>query len=162
MGGNQKKQNRYNQTNFVPAPIQRDNPRLEIITAEQPPIPFSDTAFTAHDGAKEATSARDRAIGLLIRVAPITALLGLLATFLGRLAGLTLAQSVILFAALAVGGFLLFNAQEYAHSRAGVERHRIDKAAELARLNLHYQNQLRRQALKAYLRHLEQKDDKDE
>ena len=66
----------------------------------------------------------------------------------------------LIFVALGSGTYIKLNAQDYAHSAHGTERHRIDVAADLAHARMNHEHELRRMALDAYLRTLEGRDAK--
>ena len=72
----------------------------------------------------------------------------------GALAG------ALIFVALGSGTYIKLNAQDYAHSAHGTERHRIDTASDLAHKRMDHEHELRRMALEAYLRTLEGTDGK--
>lgn len=123
-------------------------------------------AFTAHDGAHEVTSGRDRAVGLMIRLIPLTLFLLVLAIGAGLLVrALTKTDTIyaVIVAALLFGWLCLraYNYEslnDYEFSRAGLERHRIDAAASLKEQELDYQFRLRKMLLKHQLRLLESLD----
>lgn len=117
--------------------------------------------FEAQAGADEKTSGVDRANGLVVRML----VPGCASLCLGFAVALVLAfngggewSAPAALAILAMGLAYVYNRmdeREYQHSRAGLERHRIDTAAALKAQELAQQHELRRQALGAYMRHLE-------
>jgi hypothetical protein len=73
--------------------------------------------------------------------------------------GLGEAGSFILFATLTAITYLYADRQEYRYSRNGLERHRIDRAVELATTQMEQNHELRREAIGAFIQYLEQKHD---
>ena len=59
------------------------------------------------------------------------------------------------FGGCAAASFVALDRAERSDSATGLEKHRIDRAAELERLRLKQDHELRRQALDAYLNYLE-------
>lgn len=120
-------------------------------------------AFTAHDGALEQTSGRDRSVGLLIRVVPLVLFLLILTVGMGLLLlALTGTDEIwaVIFGAIIFAGMCLLaynreSLKDYEFSRAGLERHRIDVAAGLKEQELDYQFRLKRMLLKHHLHMLE-------
>ena len=63
---------------------------------------------------------------------------------------------------MAIGGGLLYRCEshtEYAHSRAGVERLRITEGANIELARLEHEAELRRMALDAYIKLMENRND---
>ena len=128
-------------------------------------------AFTAHDGAEEHTSGRDRAVGLLIRLVPLSLFLLILTIGVGLLLlVLTDADTIwavilgaIIFAGMCLMAYNRESLRDYDFSRSGLERHRIDVAAGLKEQELDYQFRLKRMLLKHHLKVLEamEHDDTD-
>jgi hypothetical protein len=151
--------------NYVaPAPLARREP----ITIDTPawlvqPAPLQvANAWEPQNGAKEETSAMDRAQALRVRLLPF----GLLWALLGIIVGivvLVVAQNapgaalcaLLTFVAMTSTTYIKLNGQDYAHSREGTERHRITTAADLQREAMRNDQELRRLALETYLRSLE-------
>lgn len=124
-------------------------------------------AWQPQQGAKETTSAMDRAKGLRIRLVPFLVLYGLAGVVVGGAVWLVAESvplaalgAVLTFAAFGVGTYVKLNGQDYAHSGAGVERHRVDTAADLARTQMEHTHELRKMALDAYLETLERNEGK--
>jgi len=123
-------------------------------------------AFTAHDGAQEITSSRDRALGLMIRLVPLALFLLVLAVGAGLLLrALTQTDTIyavivgaLLFGWLCLRAYNRESLRDYEFSRAGLERHRIDAAAALKEQEIDYQFRLRKMLLKHQLRLLESLD----
>lgn len=123
-------------------------------------------AFTAHDGAQEITSSRDRATGLMIRLIPLALFLLVLAVGTGLLvraltqtdAIYAVIVAVLLFGWLCLRAYHRESLRDYEFSRAGLERHRIDAAASLKEQEMAYQFRLRKMLLKHQLRLLESLD----
>ena len=127
-------------------------------------------AFTAHDGAEEQTSGRDRAIGLLIRIIPLALALLILTVGVGLLLRVltnvnmvwALIVGAILFAGMCLLAYNRESLRDYDFSRAGLERHRIDVAAGLKEQELDYQFRLKRMLLEHHLQMLEVMDRDDQ
>jgi hypothetical protein len=121
----------------------------------------------AQEAAHERTSAVDRAKGLQLRLWPFLLLYagaGLvvgLGVWLvaGTIPGAAL-LAVLTFAALGVGTYIKLNGQDYAHSGAGVERHRIDRATQLHMAELDHRARMQEKALDAYIRQLEGRNER--
>ena len=154
--------------NFV-APIgPRERPSLPVSLVEpQQVIPAEIAAvWAAQDGAAEQTSATDRARAVILHSLPNLGLVALLSLAGAIVVGLV-AQHVVpalltFLLAMALVGSWVYRQEsriEYAYSRAGLERHRIDRAAELRLVEMEYAAELRRTALNAYLKMLEVDDE---
>lgn len=115
-------------------------------------------AFAAQEIVRETTNGKERAVATVIRMAPMTGIFAILATGLAFALRLSLGQTLVIFAIVTGVTYYRFNRTDYEHSAAGVERHRIDRATELAKAKMGYDNQLRRELAQAYLQHLEQLD----
>lgn len=153
------------QRNFVaPAPLARREPQTVDVTPWMAQTTALDTsrAWEPLQTAHERTSAVDRAKGLQMRVVPFLGLYALAGVVVGGvvwyvagivpLAALT---AVLVFAGMGIGTYSRMNSTDYAHSGAGVERHRIDTAADLERARMEHEQELRKTALDAYLRQME-------
>lgn len=147
-------------TTFVPAAPRQPQPPAALLTTPT----SGDLDIWRPTGAiHETTSATDRARGLLIRQLPLTAVWFVLAIAaalaswqFARLSGpAAVLFGLIVFGGCAAASFIAFDRQERDYSGAGLERHRINRAAELKRLELKQAHELKRDALNAYLRHLE-------
>lgn len=121
-------------------------------------VPQVDAAFQAREATRETTNGKDRAVATVIRMAPMTGIFAILATGLAFALRLSLGQTLVIFAVIAGVTYYRFNRTDYEYSAAGVERHRIDRATEVAQTKLAYDNQLRRDLARVYLQHLEQLD----
>ena len=126
---------------------------LQVVEAQPlAPIPV-EAVWTAQDGAQERTSATDRARAVVIRSMPILALVALLALAgaitVGLLAGTVGGVLTFLVAMATVGSVVYIRESriEYDHSRAGLERYRIDAAVEIKLAEMEHAADLRRQAL---------------
>ncbi len=127
------------------------------------------SVFHGQDGAKETTSARDRAVGLIMRSVPLLGLQFLLSIGLVGLAALTVWSSaslgpsviliLVLWGLMASGTYLWLDKNERADSRVGLEKHRIDAAVglEFHRVDLDYD--LKRRAVDAYIRSIESQNE---
>lgn len=166
-----------NEINYVPAkkPIVRRITPAEVqiieqggnpLGAAQPGhsprkpelLPQLQPAFAAQEIVRETTNGKERAVATVIRMAPMTGIFAILATGLAFALRLSLGQTLVIFAIVTGVTYYRFNRTDYEHSAAGVERHRIDRATELAKAKMGYDNQLRRELAQAYLQHLEQLD----
>lgn len=145
--------------NWVPALQER---RQAPTVYESGPIAGVDVqgAFWGHDVSAEHTSGKDRAVGLVIRSAPIFTLQLLLSIALTGLAAMTVWSSATLgpvvlvimgiWGLLASATYIGLDRQERQFSAGGIERHRIDSATEIALAKLEHDADLRQAALQAY------------
>ena len=119
------------------------------------------------DGIREQTSAVDRAKAVVLRSAPLLAMVGLLATAGALIAWGVAGQTpgtLTFLVIMAVGGGLLYRWEshtEYQHSRAGVERLRITEGANIELTRLEHESELRRMALQAYIELMERRQTDD-
>lgn len=151
--------------NFVApaAPLARRDQTIDVVPwAMQTTALDVGRAWQPLQATKEATSAVDRARGLQMRVLPFLALFALAGVVVGGVVWLVAGivpiaalVAVLVFAGLGIGTYGRLNSTDYAHSGAGVERHRIDTAADLERQRMEHEQELRRLALDAYLKQLE-------
>jgi len=150
--------------NFVAAPLAKAQPVTIDAPAWLATSQHMDVTpvWQAPDGARENTSAMDRARALRVRLLPFVALWALLAVIVFVVV-LYVAQNapgaalggLLVFTAMSAITYVKLNGQDYAHSREGTERHRIDSATYLAERQLDHDQELKRMALDAYIRHLE-------
>lgn len=153
------------QHNYVPE-VRRPEPMRVpdgwngVAAVDLQPVDVSGVMEGANDATRDSVSAVDRALGYNIRLIPALLVSLLLAT-LGTVAFVlamrwtatpTDALTNMFVFLLCIGvTFLLFavtvNRSDYAHSRAGVERHRISTAAELRKEEIAAMLELRREAL---------------
>ena len=150
-------------TNFV-APVSN---RPELPTQLWQPTTSGDMQiWQPGEAVREETSATDRSIGLLIRQLPLSIVWIVLATTAALVAWAVIPAWWALvfglgtFGVLSAASFILFDRQERDYSGSGLERHRINQAASLKRLELKQAHELKRAALDAYLDHLQRKDGK--
>lgn len=160
--------------NYVPAAPQRQ-PSLRVTdgwnhvaVVDVQPVDVTPALNSVHDASRDSTSATDRAWGYNIRLIPAMIVCLLLAG-MGTLAfvlamryldqptdALTNTFAFLLFLA---AGFFMFavslSRTDYAHSRAGVERHRITTAADLRREEISAMLETRREALRLTLQLLD-------
>ena len=151
-----------------PSFVAPDPPRQPPATVDAPswltqtqPLEVG-AVWTPVNGARENTSAMDRAQALRVRLMPFLWAWGGVGVVVGGAvwliggawpAGAML--GALLFAALTAVTYYKLNGQDYAHSREGTERHRVSTAADLARQQMQHEHELRRMALQAYLESLE-------
>lgn len=154
--------------NYVPAnedsteasiSAQRAAAALQVYQAAPIDLVHTEAVYVAQGGADEKTNATDRARGFLLRLAPLSVLLAILAAGIVWVADVGWGQGIVLFAVVSIGGYYLLTKLDYSHSRAGLERHRIDKATDLAKTKMGHDARLRREALRAYTGLLERRDD---
>lgn len=152
-------ENRYSQPerNFVRALPAKTTP-VAYPMQDAPAQIVVERVFDYGEGAKETTNSIDRAAALAIRTAPFGCAWLILAIGAAWAAGNSIA-GILLFATLTAATYAWLNRQEYDHSRAGLERHRINVAAALKAQELAQQHELRRAALQGYMRHLEGEND---
>lgn len=160
-----------NPRSFVPARVEPVRQPPAVVDApswivQQQPVQL-DGALVAVDGARENTSAMDRAEALQLRLRPfLLAWTGVGVVVGGAvwlLAG-TLPVGALLaaltFAVLTAGTYYRLNRTDYEYSREGTERHKVDTAASLARQHMTQEHELRRMALEAYLNALDRQERK--
>ena len=125
----------------------------------------------AADGSKDALSAVDRAKALRIRAHPVwwlvlagacaaTLAYWLAANAAGFRAAYNLDKLLVFAAALTVAGlvtYLRLNRLDFDHSRAGVERFRLETYAEVRKAELEAELAIRSKALEASVRLLEER-----
>lgn len=165
-------QERAAQHNFVspaPAPLATRSVTIDQVPQWLTPAQPLDVtnAWQPLQASREATSAVDRAKGLQMRVVPFLALYALAGVVVGGGVWMVAANvpvaallAVLTFAGMGIGTYSRLNSTDYAHSGAGVERHRIDSATYLAERQLDHEAELRRLALDAYLKTLERNEGK--
>ena len=149
------------QQNFVQAVS--DKPQIPAQLWQ--PVSSGDlSVWQPSESVREETSAVDRSVGLLIRQLPLSIVWIVLAVTAACVAWAVIPAWWALvfglgtFGVLSAGSFILFDRQERDYSGSGLERHRINRAAELKRLELRQSHELKRAALDAYLDHLQRKD----
>lgn len=166
----QQQRQRAAAANFVsptPAPLATRQPQTIDQVAQwamqAQPLDVAN-AWQPMQGAKETTSAVDRARGLQLRLWPFLLLYAGAGVVVGLGVWLVAGSwppgamlGALLFAALGVGTYIKLNGQDYDHSGAGVERHRISTAADLQREQMRHEQELKKMALDAYLRQLERR-----
>lgn len=160
---------RQAQRNFVtpaPAPLATRPQTIDAPAwlATSQPVDLA-TAWAAVDGARENTSAMDRARALRVRLLPFACLWALLGVIVGVLV-LYIASNapgaamggLLVFTALTSATYIKLNGQDYAHSREGTERHRVDSAVYLAERQMENDQELKKMALDAYLKQMENRN----
>jgi hypothetical protein len=120
---------------------------------------YLDRALQARDGADERTNPLQRSQALVVRLLPFTAVWLVLAVGLSWLAAMGGAFGAVLFAGLTAVTYARMDWQERQFSRNGLERHRIDTAADLRLAEMEHQQELRRMAMRAHLKMLGVNDD---
>lgn len=152
----------------LPSFVAPDPPRQTPATVDAPawlvqqrPLDVG-AVWTPTDGARETTSAMDRARALQVRLVPWLAAWFLIALVVGVATALAARQwpagalvTVLLFAVLTAVTWTKANRTDYEYSREGTERHRLDTAADLTRQQMEHEHELRRMALQAYLESLD-------
>ena len=146
------------QANFVPAVTGKPEMPVQLW---QPVTSGDMQVWQPSESVREETSAVDRSVGLLIRQLPLSIVWIVLAVTAACVAWAVipawwaLVFGLGVFGVLSAGSFILFDRQERDYSGSGLERHRINRAAELKRLELRQSHELKRAALDAYLDHLQ-------
>ncbi len=159
-------------TRRPPPQMVRPEPISTAITVAPRPIPEAPAwlgsepinvapALTSQGGARENTSAMDRAYALRVRLIPWLIAWSLISVVIG-VAVIIVVQdwpggalaTLLVFAALTAITYYKMDSKDYEYSREGTERHRIDTAAELALADMEHRHELRKLALEAYLAHL--------
>jgi hypothetical protein len=117
--------------------------------------------WTSFEGAQEHTSAMDRAKALRVRLVPflwgwfgLSFVLGVVVLLVVKDAPSAGLATILLFSALTAATYVKLNGQDYAHSREGTERHKVDTAADLAKMQMKQDHELRKMALDSYVRQL--------
>ncbi len=164
------------QHNYVPE-VRRPEPlRVPdgwngVAAVDLQPVDVSSVMEPVNDSTRDSVSATDRAVGYVIRLGPAF-VLALLLAVMGMVAFILIMRHLdtptdgltnffvfllcigVTFGLLAV----TMNRQDYQHSRAGVERHRISTAAEMRKEEIAAMLELRREALGHTLALLEAQD----
>lgn len=158
------------------APAPRPLRPAEIMPAPAQPVDLSPAWQPTTSPSRDSVSAVDRAKAVHIRAVPVyVAVLGvaLVAVILYAMtlwffrvetgAPWALDRILVFVGTLTGVGlfvYLRLNAQEYDHSHAGVERLRIDRAAEIQIAIVEAETEIKLKALDAYLRMLGVDDDR--
>lgn len=129
-------------------------PTMPVAEAELPEM-YTAQALTAQNLITETTSGVDRAQATLLRSIPLTVILAILGIGLMLAFDINLVWTLLIFTTLTIGGYIAFTWLDYRHSASGLERHRIDAAAEIKRMELTHRQELKRMALETYLYLLE-------
>ena len=126
-----------------------------------------DQAFSSLPGANEHTSAMDRAQALRVRLVPfaltwavLAVIVGVIVFMLAKNAPAAALVALLAFSALTAYSYYRLNRTDYDYSREGTERYKVGTAADLLREQMQHEHELREMALRAYLKHLEQTDDR--
>ena len=149
--------------NFVPAVS--NSPQVPV-QLWQPVTSGDMQVWQPSESVREETSAVDRSVGLLLRQVPMFVIWLILAAVAGLVAWYVLPGwgafifGLAVLGVLSAASFLIMDRTERDYSGSGLERHRINRAAELKRLELKQAHELKRLALDAYLDHLTRKDGK--
>ena len=161
-------ENRYNsQANFLSATAatterKRRQPIVDVTQVVTTPATiYVDTPLTTLEGAREVTSGRDRAIALVIRLAPFSIVWLVLAVGVSWAASMGGWFTLICFAALTACTYAYMDRTEYQFSRNGLERHKVDTIAGLKMAEMEHQQELKRMALEATLKMLEARNSDD-
>ena len=102
-------------------------------------------------GSEEYATPVSRAKGQLVRLIPFTVAWALLTWGLVWVLQLSAPYFLLGFAVLTAATFVKLNGQEFSHSRNGLERHRVDAAADLAEKQMDQNHELKKMALTTYL-----------
>jgi hypothetical protein len=142
-------------------PVTVDAPAWMV---QQEPLNLA-AGWTTIEGAQEHTSAMDRAKALRVRLLPFVLLWLLLSGVMGFIvyqvvqsnvgAGVT---TLLLFSALTAFTYYRLNRTDYEFSREGTERHKVDTAADLAKTQMRYNAEARRDAWGYYVKQLEKRE----
>jgi hypothetical protein len=121
----------------------------------QTPLNLDGTAFAAQEGANEVTSGMDRSTALVVRLIPFSIVWLVLACGLVWKLALERVDGFLIFGVLTALTYYAMDKNERSDSKHGVERHRIDKAAEVTLTIAAQDHELRREIVRAYIHHLE-------
>lgn len=102
-------------------------------------------------GSEEYATPVSRAKGQVLRLLPFTAVWLILTGGLVWLLGLTFPYLLVGFAVLTAATYVRMNGQEFEHSRNGLEKHRVDTAADLREKEMDQTHELKKMALSTYL-----------
>lgn len=114
-------------------------------------IADADRVLGAVNGSEEYATPISRAKGQVIRLLPFTVVWLILTGGLVWLLGLTWPYLLLGFAVLTAASYVKMNRDEFDYSRNGLERHRINAAADIAEKQLDQQHELKKMALTTYL-----------
>ncbi len=107
--------------------------------------------FVPHGDVQEHTTPTQRSVALIIRLIPFTIIWFVLSVAVVWLLSVNHAVGYLLFAVLTALTYYLMDRSEREFSTNGLERHRIDVAASLAREKLRTDAHLRREVVRAHL-----------
>lgn len=147
-------------TNYVPALREQKPPPIsgEILQSFMPAdgqTIYVDNAMLSRDGAHERTSAIDRSKAFILRISWLAVVWLLLAIGVSWAASMGGWFTLIMFTGLTSATYAYLDRQEREFSVNGLERHRIDVAADLRRDEMTHAQELRRMALEATIKQLE-------
>lgn len=143
-------------TNYVPA-LRKREPAItgEVLQSFMPvdaQTIYVDNAMQSRDGAHERTSAMDRSKAFIVRISWLAVVWLLLAIGVSWAASMGGWFTLIVFTGLTSTTYAYLDRQEREFSVNGLERHRINVAADLRRDEMEHIQELRRMALRAHLR----------
>lgn len=144
--------------NFVPAVIDRPSMPVQVMTAAPS---TTSGAWAPQEALHEATDARDRAAGFVLRMTPLAIVWFVLslavAIVVWSLAGGMWAAvgGLMLWGSLTAATWLAHDRQERMFAAGGIERHRLDRAYDLERQKLTQDHEVRVAVIGAYLKRLE-------
>lgn len=141
------------------AEVRPARPPVDVLPIEPPVYPpmypiYIENALRAQDGAREQTTATERSVALVVRLAPFSLVWLVLALAVG-VAARSGVLGLLAFALLTGLTYAAMDRTEYRFSRNGLERHRIDAAERIALAQMAHTQELRRMALEMYVRQLE-------
>ena len=102
-------------------------------------------------GSEEYATPVSRAKGQLLRLLPFSLVWLILTGGIVWALGLSFPYLLVGFAILTAATYVRMNGQEFEHSRNGLERHRVDTAADLREKEMDNQHELKKMALQTYL-----------
>ena len=102
-------------------------------------------------GSEEYATPVSRAKGQLLRLLPFSLVWLILTGGIVWALGLSFPYLLVGFAILTAATYVRMNGQEFEHSRNGLERHRVDTAAELREKEMDQTHELKKMALQTYL-----------
>ena len=107
--------------------------------------------YNGTGGSEEYATPVSRAKGQVIRLIPFSLTFMILGVGIVWLLGLTWPYLLLWFAGLTAFTYWRMNRDEFEYSRNGLERHRVDAAADLKEKELDQTHELKKMALQAYL-----------
>jgi hypothetical protein len=153
-------------SNYV-APLAKRDPVTVDAPAwmvQQEPLNLA-AGWTTIEGAQEHTSAMDRAKALRVRLMPflwgwggLSLVVGAAVLYVAKNVPVAGLLTLLLFSALTAFTYYKLNHTDYEYSREGTEHHKVNVAADLAKTQMRYNAEARREAMNFYVKQLEKRE----